>query len=311
MPTALRQNLVADTLSHLTIGPSVRTELLEMVPLLSSNGQAPPEPGYDLAGPAFGAGTLRVTEVSEGGTVPFLQVENAGPRPVLLLDGEELIGAKQNRVLNVTVLVAAKTVTKVPVSCVEAGRWAYRARAFKDAEWLMASEGRARKMRRVDESLRRGSKAGDQGDVWNYVAEKAARMDAPSDTSAHAALYEKHRQSMAREIARLEPVEHQVGAVFAARGRITGLELFDSPQPLRTMFPKLVRSHAADALDRRLDLPHVAKDTAEFLAMVSALAERQVDGVGLGKEVRLEGAVLVGSGLAVEDRLVHLSVLVG
>jgi hypothetical protein len=36
-----------------------------------------------------------------------------------------------------------------------------------------------------------------------------------------------------------------------------------------------------------------------------------VDGVGLGKEVRLEGAQLVGSGLALEDRLVHLSVLVG
>ena len=174
-----------------------------------------------------------------------------------------------------------------------------------------SAEGRARKMRSVSESLRHGSKAGDQGDVWNYVEEKASRMKVHSPTGAHAALYETHRAPMEREVEGLEPVERQVGAVFAARRRITGLELFDTPQPLRTMFPKLVRSHAADALDRRLALPHVAKDAAEFLAMVSALAERQVDGVGLGKEVRLEGAQLVGSGLALENRLVHLSVLVG
>ena len=40
--------------------------------------------------------------------------------------------------------------------------------------------------------------------------------------------------------------------------------------------------------------------------------ERQVgDAVGLGREVRLEDEALVGSGLAVDGRLVHLSVLVG
>ena len=49
----------------------------------------------------------RVTEVSEAGSVPFIQVANRADRPLLLLDGEELIGAKQNRILNTTVLVEA------------------------------------------------------------------------------------------------------------------------------------------------------------------------------------------------------------
>ena len=31
------------------------------------------------------------------------------PRPLLLLDGEQLVGAKQNRILNMTVLVAAQS----------------------------------------------------------------------------------------------------------------------------------------------------------------------------------------------------------
>jgi len=61
----------------------------------------------------------RITEVTESGSVPFLQVANGADRPLLLLDGEELIGAKQNRILNTTVLVAGHTEVTIPVSCVE------------------------------------------------------------------------------------------------------------------------------------------------------------------------------------------------
>jgi hypothetical protein len=39
--------------------------------------------------------------------VPQLLFINDAMRPVLLLDGEELVGAKQNRVLNLTVLAPA------------------------------------------------------------------------------------------------------------------------------------------------------------------------------------------------------------
>ena len=43
-----------------------------------------------------------ITEVSEGGSVPELRVVNKGDARILVLDGEELRGAKQNRVLNTT-----------------------------------------------------------------------------------------------------------------------------------------------------------------------------------------------------------------
>ena len=64
---------------------------------------------------------LRIDEVSESGSVPQLAVANPTDANVLLYDGEELVGAKQNRILNVTVLVAAKSTTPIPVSCVEEG----------------------------------------------------------------------------------------------------------------------------------------------------------------------------------------------
>ena len=51
--------------------------------------------------------------------MPTLRVINGADRPVLLLDGEELVGAKQNRVLNTSVLVAKGARLDIPVSCVE------------------------------------------------------------------------------------------------------------------------------------------------------------------------------------------------
>ncbi len=52
--------------------------------------------------------SIAVTEVDEGGSVPELRLQNTGDQRVLILDGEQLIGAKQNRVLNTTILVEAR-----------------------------------------------------------------------------------------------------------------------------------------------------------------------------------------------------------
>ncbi len=67
-----------------------------------------------------------ITEVGEEGSVPDLKVANQGDLPLLLLDGEQLVSAKQNRILNMTVLWAAQAEVNIPVSCVERGRWGYR-----------------------------------------------------------------------------------------------------------------------------------------------------------------------------------------
>ena len=299
---------VTEALTGIEVGPVVQGGLLQMYPLLSNDIV---EPAYDLAGAAFAAGTLTVTEVSQAGAVPTLRVTNSGARPVLLLDGEELIGAKQNRVLNVTVMVPARQAVDVPVSCVEAGRWAYRSAAFQDANWLMDAELRARKMRNVSESMDHGSRAGDQRKVWDSLAEKTARMSSESATGAQSAMFEKHHASLEPEVDALRPVERQVGAVFAAHGCISGLEQFDAAQTFRTILPKLVRSHALDALDRARQRTAVfaAEDPQTFLQAVAGLPSREHPAVGLGREQRLDGPSLVGAGLIVDGRTVHLSVL--
>ena len=107
-------------LDQVTLGQPQVVHNLTLYPLLA---EGPPEAGYRVLDEALAAGCTRVTETSEGGSVPELRFKNDCEIPVLLLDGEELVGAKQNRILNLTLLVGAHQDIVIPVSCVEAGRW--------------------------------------------------------------------------------------------------------------------------------------------------------------------------------------------
>ena len=49
--------------------------------------------------------------------------QNAGENPILMLDGEEVIGAMQNRIIADSILVPARSTSNVPVICAEEGRW--------------------------------------------------------------------------------------------------------------------------------------------------------------------------------------------
>ena len=297
-------------LSTIQVGPPYTSGTLTMWPLLGSNGH---DPAYDLAAAAFAAGTLTVQEVSANGLVPTLRVVNVGARPVLLLDGEQLVGAKQNRVLNVTVLVAAHTTLDVPVSCVAHGRWHYTRPDFGSDDYVMNAELRARKMREVSATLRlRQSRAGDQGAVWDGIAQKAAHMEAEAPTGAMRDTYERHRVPIENFVKDLAPADHQQGAIFAAHGKFLGLEVFDASATLAAMLPKLVRSHALEALDPRR-MRHANPDGDDlglFLEAVRELRMESYPAIGLGVEYRLDGPGLQGAALEVDGSVVHLSVLV-
>src|SRR3989304_2882108 len=99
MPTPPEIDPIATALVNILAGEPVTHGALTMIPIL-----APllAEPAWLMLAEA--GERVRITEVSEAGSVPTLQVTNTADQPLLLLDGEELVGAKQNRILNMTVL---------------------------------------------------------------------------------------------------------------------------------------------------------------------------------------------------------------
>ncbi len=243
-------NILDDAFDGITLGAAQHFENLSVLPLIGRQGG---EPRYDTLDHALGAGSLRVTETSDAGSVPEIRVLNHGARPVLIIDGDELVGAKQNRTVNLTILVPAQSDLVVPVTCVEAGRWHARSGQFASAQRTHFAEGRAAKSRQVTQSLRtRGVAAADQGQVWSAIAAKAERLQARSSTEAMSDVFEAHAAGVDAYVRAITPTERQCGAVFVIDGRALGLDLFDSAHTFRAMLPRLVRGYAIDAIDRRI-----------------------------------------------------------
>jgi hypothetical protein len=117
---------------------------------------------------------LCVAETSEAGSVAELVVENPLTERVLLYDGEELVGGKQNRILNVSVLVEAMSGLTIPVSCVEQGRWRRQSVHFATAPHISHAELRRRKAE--SQAARPLARGVAQGEVWDAVRDKSVRM---------------------------------------------------------------------------------------------------------------------------------------
>jgi hypothetical protein len=299
-------NAVVECLKTVRLGQPQAHLNLTLFPLLRGGAG---EPGYLLLDEAVRRGLARVTEVSAMGSVPELKLVNDADWPVLLLDGEELVGAKQNRILNVTVLAGAHSTVVIPVSCVEAGRWHHLSAEFAPSDRAHFATGRAAKAASVTESLRRDrSRRSDQGAVWEDIALKAARMGAESPTAAAAAMYEQNRPRLEDFVAAFTPTADQVGALFAVNGSPWGIDLFDSPATLGSTLPKLVRSYALDAIDVATDqaMPVLEQEALRFVADTMAARIDRFPAVGLGEDLRLAAPTLTGGALAVDGKVVHL-----
>ena len=296
-----------DEFGQVETGEPVHFRNLTLLPLLRRKIETP-DPSYLLLDDAIAQGLARVTELG-GGSVPELRFENCSDWPVLLLDGQELVGAKQNRVLNLTILAPARQTITIPVSCVEAGRWSMRSPDFKPAEHVMYSRGRASRAAQVTLSMRRtGARRSDQSGVWDDIACKAERMCAQSPTQAMGAMYERHSISVEQYVRAFQCVDAQAGVVFAIDGRPLGLDLFDHPATMRKLFPKLLRSYALDALDTPGETCDAAtpQTMRDLLTRTAASPSFAQPAVGLGKDIRLSGLSVSGAALWAEERYIHV-----
>lgn len=239
--------VTVDFLKKLKVGEAQAKDNLVIFPLLVDESV---EPGYLLLDEALEQGILEVLEASREGIVNEILVRNKGDRPVLILDGEILIGAKQNRVVNASILVGPKIELKVPVSCVEQQRWRYVSEKFTESRRFSYARMRAQKNEQVADCLMSfGSFAADQGAIWDEVERKQREMRVESATRAVNDVYESHEEKLRKYCEAFHALEKQAGAAVFINGRFTCLDAFGSPASLRKLYKKMVESYALDALE--------------------------------------------------------------
>jgi hypothetical protein len=305
---------VAQLLQSLSIGAPITVDNLTMFPLLRTGTGAA---GYRLLDESLDAGLAEVTEISDGGSVPELHFHNKSDHDILLVDGEELVGAKQNRVLNLTLLVGAGQEVKIPVSCVEAGRWAWRSRRFSSGKRKLHAKARMEKMRGVSASMREsGERARPdiQSAVWRSVEEKMASFECRSATASLHDVYEATERDLAPVREKFTAQPDQVGAAFAVDGRIVGAELFDAAATLAKMLPKLIDSYAFDAFESRREreatdaaTPPMLDEVKALLARIAQAPQSTYAAVAKGTDVRIDEPALHAAALVEGERVVHLS----
>ncbi|MEW6440770.1 MAG: DUF6569 family protein [bacterium] len=307
------ETVIRSYLQETRIGGRQDYKNLTVFPLLSAQAATL---DYLTLDEALAANLIEITEIDAGGSVPELKLLNKSPRKVLIFDGEELVGAKQNRIVNTTIIVAGKATTVIPVSCVEAGRWSYKSARFHSEQRIMSADLRAMKARHVQESVRAsGQFLSNQGAIWEGIDEKARRMKAVSPSMAMSEIYQRQVPSLQEYTARFEAVAEQVGAVFVINGKVVGLDSFGNPETFSKMSGKLLASYALDAIDwldpakERLQVEE--SQAVELLDGCKAASVESRASVGLGTDCRLGADGLTGFALVLDGQVLHLAAFSG
>jgi hypothetical protein len=257
-----------------------------------------------------------IKELEHGASVNDLLVLNPTDHAILLYEGEEVLGAQQNRTFDVSVLVGARSQLQVPVSCVEAGRWdgGRHDEAFTPAPQAAYPALRRAKNRAAHASVAAGSgPRALQHEVWEEVARKSERMSVASDTGAMHDIYDGRRERLDEFLGAIWLRDGQTGTLALIGGRPAVLDHVSRPDVFAALHAPLVQGYALDALEHVTDgggasPARPGTHTAQaFLRHVLRSRITEHDGIGLGRDVRFLQPRVAGAGLVVGDELVQLT----
>jgi hypothetical protein len=239
-------NAVERKLETLELGDARTYRNLTILPLVSS---ADGVFRYGTLAEAVAEWEIALSEVSVVSSPQELKVVSRSNRSVLLLQGEELAGARRNRVLNASVLLKEMSETRIPVSCVERPRGAYSSRVFRDSGNLMAHGGRSRIARSVHRSLERsGTFDSDTSEIRHGLARLRARACAQFANSSLSDIYSARADELRQCVEVFKPLPDQVGLLAIIDGQPAGMDVVSLRLAYTHLHTKLARSYALEAL---------------------------------------------------------------
>lgn len=272
--------------------------------------------GYKLLDEAVKADLFLVTEVDHGGNVPELLVINKLDADVLILDGEELVGAKQNRIVNTTIIIAKGKETIIPVSCVEQGRWSYRGKRFGTSKWSLCADIRRDKAKAVKENLKaNASFRSDQNKIWDKISAKSAKLDTSCETGAMGSMYESHDDELKAYEAAFPLQPEQIGFVACIDGRVEGCDILALKSVFPKIYGKMLRGYLLDAVERQHGESAARKEAMiastdeiyAFFDKIKGSKKESFKSAGQGVDIRFDSAKIEGFALLRDGGVIHVA----
>jgi hypothetical protein len=250
-----------------------------------------------------GSGVLTLDETIDNGHAEIQELENPdineillenkGDDPILLLDGEEMVGALQNRIIAMSNLVAARTSKTIPVICAEEGRWdeigGFRTGycSYPGIRAILALK-----------------KPQMQQNIWNEIDRKLTSTKTTSATSSMHDIYDGLQDEVARYVEDFRGLDNNTtGLIGVAGNRILGCDILSDPGTYGKFESKLIRSYVIDAIEHQRTSKG-AVNVERFFKDTMLAADKQ-----LGKKVNfnIKGPGFVGQGITRHKDLIHLS----
>ncbi|MGW8267524.1 MAG: ARPP-1 family domain-containing protein [Longimicrobiales bacterium] len=305
---------------HAFLGKPQRHDKLTIFPILAEEDRTLP---YLLLADALEAGVLTVGE-KNGGQVPLLVARNDGPKPILVLDGEQLVGARQNRMTNRSILLPPRATTEIPVSCMEQGRWHFVGEHFAPAPQNAPSKVR-RRAREAEadasyaaEARSPGTRsshrdlASAQGRVWDEIRGFGDKLGGVSPTGALDSIFAHRQAEMGVWLAAYPLLPRQMGLVAFLGQAPLGMDAVGSPSLFAGLHRRILTGYVLDALESTEDVEASSPESASaavaegFVESMRGAERTPSDSVGMGEYRILRGSALGGE-LVNGDHLVHLS----
>lgn len=249
-------------------------------------------------------------------------IENRSDCLVLLNRGDVLVGGKQNRTILTPIIVPPRTTFKIPVDCVEAGRW----RISTTGEVIIGlRRAHFAKTRRLPMYLRakllskevkltsRAEYFADaisqgQSELWRDINESSEELSVVSETSDVTAIL--RRTEMDIDLDLKELTERCKAAIYYYRGLIIALEIYLLDDAKEILVDN-IRGAYADYLyyeRKRIEIPEGARNLRELLDELRKPRIREGQKVGAEKILNIETKHYVGQLVEVYGKPVVLEI---
>jgi len=224
-------------------------------------------------------GLAEVKELENGASVPEVRVINRSDKHLIIFDGEHLIGAKQNRIVNKTIVINPFSEIDIPVSCTEEGRWHDVSEEFTKSDYNAPSSVRKAAKKKGDS----------QSEVWEHVDSVLYYIKKKSPTSSLNEVYEDVGPKFDDYKQNVKPLDTQIGFFAFINGAFAGLDIIGDRKVFNDLYESLINSYLLEAFTNSgHDTPDTNFDSLKNQLIVELDKAKITRGENIGAEKREE-----------------------
>lgn len=238
-------------------------------------------------------------------------IQNLGTSTVFAIDGEELIGARQNRILNTDIFLEPERTYTVPVTCIEQHRWSGSS-IFQEGGFTVTPSLRSTLAFTVQRSLdQRHGYTSNQSLIWAQIDRTLKATKVTSMTSSFHDIYKTMNQTIEELLEGFDTIAGAVGFISFVNDEFIGADIFGTNSLYKKFERKLLKSYILDGYIRKYTRQQgIQIEPAGVLEAMGETPCKVYKSPTHGQDLRGFNDKILTKAFLVDDNPVHISAFV-